>query len=518
MISFCISLLLLLDTTFVQIAHADGQNADITLIQPNFSSDGIIGIPHMTDGTYGYLRYGYYASLVRDPLVFYENNIDQGAVVARRFLNTMGMEFDFSDRMGLHASIPVALQWASEVPSLSRNGLGLGDIKAGIYGNLWENDLVDISGRLDVFMPTSTDSAWLGEKSPRINTTIQAHHQWQGFDVFAQTGLHFRSPVNTSMDFVLDNEWLLDVGGRWNLWEDKYALTTSYHSRHGINSLFRGGAENSSEIVTAVQKHKNKHQTQLGISKGISSGYGSSEFQVFIGYTMYRPPVEPIEERIYIPPPEDPPVVIDDPIIEETIWEPEQLAKIEENQIIIRDDIQFVVGTAEIIESSRPTVAYIAQLINSDVQIGHLVIEGHASEEGTHEYNYDLSNLRARAIFRALIEAGVHPDRLSYRGYGEAMPKNLGSDEAALAENRRVEFHIVRQDPPETLLELRELRSAPWADILLKLVIPTPKEKTPTDESKDYEGDVFTEPSPSTPDAPTQPENPTKPEETGEKK
>ena len=137
---------------------------------------------------------------------------------------------------------------------------------------------------------------------------------------------------------------------------------------------------------------------------------------------------------------------------------------------------------------------------------------------GTHEYNYDLSNLRARAIFRALIEAGVHPDRLSYRGYGEAMPKNLGSDEAALAENRRVEFHIVRQDPPETLLELRELRSAPWADILLKLVIPTPKEKTPTDESKDYEGDVFTEPSPSTPDAPTQPENPTKPKETGEKK
>ena len=87
------------------------------------------------------------------------------------------------------------------------------------------------------------------------------------------------------------------------------------------------------------------------------------------------------------------------------------------------------------------------------MQIGHVVIEGHASEEGSHQYNYDLSNLRARAIFKALAEAGVHPDRMSHRGYGEALPKNLGEDEAALAENRRVEFHIIRQDAPDTVLE-----------------------------------------------------------------
>ena len=90
---------------------------------------------------------------------------------------------------------------------------------------------------------------------------------------------------------------------------------------------------------------------------------------------------------------------------------------------------------------------FVAKLINEDIQIGHLVIEGHASEEGSYGYNYDLSNLRARAIYRALVEAGVHPDRLSHRGYGEAIPIKSGEDEASLALNRRVEFHIVRQDP-----------------------------------------------------------------------
>ena len=65
---------------------------------------------------------------------------------------------------------------------------------------------------------------------------------------------------------------------------------------------------------------------------------------------------------------------------------------------------------------SKPTLDYVAQIINDDIKIGHLVIEGHASEEGEYKYNYDLSNLRARAIYKALVDAGVHPDRMSYRG------------------------------------------------------------------------------------------------------
>ena len=92
---------------------------------------------------------------------------------------------------------------------------------------------------------------------------------------------------------------------------------------------------------------------------------------------------------------------------------------------------------------------------------------------------------------------------MSHRGYGEALPKNLGSDEAALAENRRVEFHIIRQDPPETKLELRTLRSAPWAEKIIEYIIPTPV--TPKSDTEVYEEEVFeTEPEMSSEDSPVE--------------
>lgn len=470
--------------------YADGQNADISLVQPSFSAQGIPGISTPIDNDFGYLRYGVQSYWVRDPLIYLENNIDQGAVVARRLLNQVGMEYDFSNRIGVHAALPVALQWSSEVPSLSRNGLGVGDLQGGVYGLIYKDDSFQIGAKGNLYIPTSTNDAWLGETGPRFGALANMTSSWQDVDFAVQMGPHFRSAINTDLDFVLGNEWVIDAGAKWNIWPANVALTASYHARHGLNNLFKGGAENSQEITSGIQWTEGTGVWQLGLAKGLNDGYGASEFQAFVGYTVHRPPVEPIEEVIPQPIIEEP-VVIEEPIIEEENWEPEELAKVEADQIIIREDIQFVVGTDQIIESSLPTLAFVAKLINDDVQIGHVVIEGHASEEGTHQYNYDLSNLRARAIFKALAEVGVHPDRMSHRGYGEALPKNMGEDEAALAENRRVEFHIIRQDPPETKLELRTLQSAPWAEKVIRFIIPEPVE--PKSDSELYEEEVFKE-------------------------
>lgn len=490
------SLVCLLALSPMNDAFGNDQNVDITLIQPSFSTGAIPGLNHVGDHEYGFIRYGVQSFWVRDPLVYLENNIDQGAVIARRLINQAGLEYDFSDRVGVHASIPIAMQWAAEVPSLSRNGFGVGDMQAGVFGHVKTIQAVKIGARGNIFLPTSTNDAWLGENSPRLSAMTNATYTYQNVEVVAQTGLHFRSAINTELDFVLGNEWLLDAGVRWDIWPEKIALTGGYHSRHGLNNLLRGGAENSQEISSGIQWREDDHIWQVGLSKGLNEGYGASEFQAFVGYTIHRRPTVDIEEVIPQPVVEEP-VVIEEPEIIEPEWEPEELAKVEADQIIIREDIQFVVGTDQIIESSLPTLAFVAKLINEDVQIGHVVIEGHASEEGTHQYNYDLSNLRARAIFKALAEAGVHPDRMSHRGYGEALPKNLGGDEAALAENRRVEFHIIRQDPPETVLELRTLQSAPWAEQIIEWLIPQPKEVKSEEES--YESNIFEETDEATP-------------------
>jgi OOP family OmpA-OmpF porin len=57
--------------------------------------------------------------------------------------------------------------------------------------------------------------------------------------------------------------------------------------------------------------------------------------------------------------------------------------------------------------------------------------------------NMKLSKLRAQAVRNYLINKGIHPDRLESEGYGPDKPKVSGTDEAARAKNRRVEFIIL---------------------------------------------------------------------------
>ena len=67
-----------------------------------------------------------------------------------------------------------------------------------------------------------------------------------------------------------------------------------------------------------------------------------------------------------------------------------------------------------------------------------LLLEGHASQVGSAEYNIALSKRRAEAVRAAMIGAGVDGSRLDIIGYGESQPLLMGEDEQSAAANRRV--------------------------------------------------------------------------------
>ena len=69
-----------------------------------------------------------------------------------------------------------------------------------------------------------------------------------------------------------------------------------------------------------------------------------------------------------------------------------------------------------------------------------VVIEGHADERGSEEYNLALGERRAEAVRRYLEALGVAESQLRIVSYGESKPAALGSDEAAWRLNRRAEF------------------------------------------------------------------------------
>ncbi|RZO85276.1 MAG: peptidoglycan-associated lipoprotein [Kiritimatiellaceae bacterium] len=73
---------------------------------------------------------------------------------------------------------------------------------------------------------------------------------------------------------------------------------------------------------------------------------------------------------------------------------------------------------------------------------GGVILEGHADERGSRDYNLSLGERRALAVRSYLIELGVNPSQIQTRSFGEEQPANQNHDETAWSENRRVEFAI----------------------------------------------------------------------------
>lgn len=78
---------------------------------------------------------------------------------------------------------------------------------------------------------------------------------------------------------------------------------------------------------------------------------------------------------------------------------------------------------------------YLAQ--HASVQIR---VEGNADERGSAEYNLALGQKRAEATVRALRVYGVKDSQLEAVSWGKEKPRAQGHDEAAWAENRRVDL------------------------------------------------------------------------------
>jgi peptidoglycan-associated lipoprotein len=67
-------------------------------------------------------------------------------------------------------------------------------------------------------------------------------------------------------------------------------------------------------------------------------------------------------------------------------------------------------------------------------------LEGHTDERGSREYNIGLGERRSVSVQSVLMVQGATAEQLAVISFGEERPAVLGSDEAAHAQNRRVEL------------------------------------------------------------------------------
>lgn len=70
-----------------------------------------------------------------------------------------------------------------------------------------------------------------------------------------------------------------------------------------------------------------------------------------------------------------------------------------------------------------------------------IVLEGHADERGTREYNLALGQRRAETVSDYFVLNGISKNRITVKSFGEERPAVIGQDEMSYAKNRRVEIN-----------------------------------------------------------------------------
>lgn len=102
----------------------------------------------------------------------------------------------------------------------------------------------------------------------------------------------------------------------------------------------------------------------------------------------------------------------------------------------IGDKVLFAVDQSTLSPEARTTLSGQAQWLSQHPQYA-AIIEGHADEQGTREYNLALGARRANSVQEYLISQGVAGSRLRTVSYGKERPLEVCSTEDCYAKNRR---------------------------------------------------------------------------------
>ncbi len=114
--------------------------------------------------------------------------------------------------------------------------------------------------------------------------------------------------------------------------------------------------------------------------------------------------------------------------------------------VVLATDVLFASGKAELSDAGKTAIAGVGAVLGSTPDRKYQV-EGHTDNDPikTAQFpsNWELASARAITVVRALVAAGVAPERVSAASYGEFHPVADNSTPEKKAANRRIEITVV---------------------------------------------------------------------------
>ena len=104
--------------------------------------------------------------------------------------------------------------------------------------------------------------------------------------------------------------------------------------------------------------------------------------------------------------------------------------------IAVGDRVLFDYDSAKLDSSAKILLDAQSRFLRANTDL-NFIVEGHADERGTREYNLALGEQRATAVRDYLVIQGIDPDRIKVISYGKEKPAVVGSNTMAWSKNRR---------------------------------------------------------------------------------
>lgn len=118
-------------------------------------------------------------------------------------------------------------------------------------------------------------------------------------------------------------------------------------------------------------------------------------------------------------------------------------ARVDERGCWVLESVRFASNSDEVVAGSIAEIVGITTVLAQNPEL-RVEIAGHTDSSGNAAYNQDLSERRARRVKKALVDRGIDASRLEAKGYGEENPIVDNSTPEGRADNRRIEFNVLR--------------------------------------------------------------------------
>ena len=119
------------------------------------------------------------------------------------------------------------------------------------------------------------------------------------------------------------------------------------------------------------------------------------------------------------------------------------LAPIEIGQVFRLNNVFFDFDKFNLRPESYVELDRVVKFLNDYPNI-EIEMSAHTDSKGSDQYNFTLSDNRARSVMEYILSKGIAPSRIISKGYGETLPVATNETDEGRQLNRRVEFKILK--------------------------------------------------------------------------